>query len=89
MPRDAKLDRSFPLAHHAESSLRRSHGGRAALSERQRKAPPAGEQGRPNIQMVKPQTPVVFGGRERHLHVQSIDTVAGVNGVSLNTVDSG
>src|SRR5260221_12813561 len=31
MPRDAKLDRSFPLAHHAESSLRRSHGGRQSI----------------------------------------------------------
>src|SRR6478609_389647 len=31
MPKDAKLDRSFPLAHHAESSLRRSHGGRQSI----------------------------------------------------------
>jgi hypothetical protein len=30
-----------------------------------------------------------FGGRERRLHVQSIDLVAGVNGVALNAGDSG
>jgi hypothetical protein len=28
-------------------------------------------------------------GRERRLHVQSIDLVAGVNGVALNAGDSG
>ena len=61
----------------------------AHCSRSSERPPPAGEQGRPNIQMVKPQTPVVFGGRERHLHVQSIDIVAGVNGVALITGDSG
>jgi hypothetical protein len=45
--------------------------------------------GRPNIQMVKPQTPVVFGGGERRPHVQSIDIVGGVNVLALNKGDSG
>jgi hypothetical protein len=39
--------------------------------------------GRPNIQMVKPQTPVVSGGGERRVqHVQNMYVETGVNGLA-------
>ena len=56
------------------------------MQPRSERPPPLENRERPT-QMVKPQTSVVWG-RERRLHVQIIDFVAGVNGVAFNAGDS-